>query len=300
MFGVTILGNNSALPVFDRHPTAQIVTLNDQLFLIDCGEGTQMQLSQYKIRRSKINHIFISHLHGDHYFGLPGLINSYGLMSREADLHVYAPSALRQILNLQFEAANTKLPFTLHFHSLPAEGIIVEDDKFSVTCFPVQHRIDCWGFLIKEKTKPRKIDKNKITQYNIPVTAFDKIKMGEDIITNEGETIKNELLTLPGKAPKSYAYCADTLYQENIASHFQNATMVYHETTYLKDLEDRAALRFHSTTVQAGKIAQLAKCEKLLIGHFSSKYEKLDEFLIETKEVFANTQLAIEGVTFLV
>ncbi|HEX8332026.1 MAG TPA: ribonuclease Z [Segetibacter sp.] len=298
MFGVTILGNNSALPAYDRHPTAQVVTLDQFQFLIDCGEGTQMQLSRYKIRRSRINHIFISHLHGDHYFGLIGLITSMGLLGRETDLHLYASAPLKEILDLQFKAADTRLPFTLHFHPLEKEGTIIEDAKFSVDCFKVHHRIECWGFLFREKKKPRKIDKEKINQYELSSTSFERLKAGEDVTSTKGELVLNDDVTIPTTPPRSYAFCADTLYKEELADVVKDVTLLYHETTYLKDLEDRAASRFHSTTTQAAAIAKQANAQKLLIGHFSSKYEKLDEFLIETKEVFPETQLALEGVTY--
>ncbi len=299
MFGVTILGNNSALPAYDRHPTSQVITLNEQLFLIDCGEGTQMQLSKYKIRRSRINHVFISHLHGDHYFGLPGLLTSFGLMSREHDLHIHAPEPLKQILDLQFSIADTKFPFTIHFHPLKNEGVIINEDKFCVECFRVYHRIECWGFVIREKKKPRKIDIDRIVHYNIPPVDYEKLKQGEDYITESGEVIKNETVTIPASPAKSYAFCADTIYNENIVNKLRDITLLYHETTYLKNLEERAAVRFHSTTTQAANIASLAKAKKLLIGHFSSKYELLDNFLLETMEVFPDTQLAIEGATYL-
>ncbi|HXL57722.1 MAG TPA: ribonuclease Z [Chitinophagaceae bacterium] len=299
MFGVTILGNNSALPAYDRHPTSQVITLNEQLFLIDCGEGTQMQLSKYKIRRSRINHVFISHLHGDHYFGLPGLLTSFGLMSREHDLHIHAPEPLKQILDLQFSIADTKFPFTIHFHPLKNEGVIINEDKFCVECFRVYHRIECWGFVIREKKKPRKIDIDRIVHYNIPPIDYEKLKQGEDYITESGEVIKNETVTIPASPAKSYAFCADTIYNENIVNKLRDITLLYHETTYLKNLEERAAVRFHSTTTQAANIASLAKAKKLLIGHFSSKYELLDNFLLETMEVFPDTQLAIEGATYL-
>jgi len=298
MFGVTILGNNSALPAYDRHPTAQVVTLDQFQFLIDCGEGTQMQLSRYKIRRSRINHIFISHLHGDHYFGLIGLITSMGLLGRETDLHLYASAPLKEILDLQFKAADTRLPFTLHFHPLQNEGTIIEDPKFSVECFRVHHRIECWGFLFREKKKPRRIDKEKIQQFELSSTSFEKLKSGEDVTSAKGELVLNDEVTLPTTPPRSYAFCADTLYKEELADFVRNVTLLYHETTYLKDLEERASSRFHSTTIQAAAIAKQANAEKLLIGHFSSKYEKLDEFLIEAQEVFPETQLALEGVTY--
>jgi ribonuclease Z len=300
MFGVTILGNNSAIPAYDRHPTAQVVTLNEQLFLIDCGEGTQMQLSRYKIRRSKINHIFISHLHGDHYFGLPGLITSMGLMGRENDLHLYAPAPLQQILQLQLDVADTRLPFTLHFHALGDDELLVNYEKFSVQSFRVFHRIDCWGFVIREKRKPRRIDKEKAIAHNVPAVYYERLKNGDDYESRTGEVVKNELVTLANTPGKSYAFCADTAYNTSIAQQVSQVNLLYHETTYLKDLRERAALRFHSTTEQAASIAEQAEAKQLLIGHFSSKYEDLADFLHETRAVFPNTQLALEGVTYLV
>lgn len=299
MFGVTILGNNSALPAYDRHPTAQVVTLNDQLFLIDCGEGTQMQLTRYKVRRSKISHIFISHLHGDHCFGLPGLLTSFNLMNRENDLHLHAPAPLKQILELQFSSADTRFTYKLHFHELE-DGIIVNDDKFSVEAFKVYHRIDCWGFVIREKKKPRKIDMEKITGKNIPAIFYERLKNGEDYITKTGEIISNESVTIANTAPRSYAFSGDTIYNEAICEHVKEVTMLYHEATFLKDQRERAASRFHSTTEQAATIAKIAQVKRLLIGHFSSKYETLDAFLNETSAVFSNTQLAIEGVTYII
>ncbi|WP_153800180.1 ribonuclease Z [Foetidibacter luteolus] len=300
MFGVTILGNNSALPAYDRHPSAQIVTLNDQLFLIDCGEGTQMQLARYKVRRSRINHIFISHLHGDHYFGLPGLITSMGLLGRDHPLHLYAPAPLNDIIQLQLQAADTVLPFPLHFHPLEGEGVIVESEKFSVESFKVVHRIACWGFIIREKKKPRRIDRDKAVEYDIPATFYERLKEGEDYTAKTGSIVKNEWVTLPNSPGLSYAYCADTVYTEPIADKVKNVSLMYHETTYLKGLEDRALARFHSTTEQAGNIARLAQVNRLLIGHFSSKYECLNEFLDETCAVFPDTELGLEGVTYIV
>jgi ribonuclease Z len=300
MFGVTILGNNSALPAYDRHPTAQIVTLNEQLFLIDCGEGTQMQLSRYKIRRSKISHIFISHLHGDHYFGLPGLLTSFSLMSREQDLHLHAPEPLKTILDLQFSTADTRFTYKLHFHALGDDGVIVDDEKFMVETFKVFHRIECWGFIIREKKKPRKIDMEKISGKDIPANFYERLKAGEDYITKTGERIANESVTIANTAPRSYAFCGDTIYNEAICKNLKDITLLYHEATFLKDQEERAASRFHSTTIQAAKIAQITKPKRLLIGHFSSKYEILDAFLEEAIAVFPQTQLALEGVSYIV
>lgn len=298
MFGVTILGNNSALPAYDRHPTSQVVTLDQFQFLIDCGEGTQMQLSRYKIRRSRINHIFISHLHGDHYFGLPGLITSMGLLGRDTDLHLYGPAAIKPILDLIIHAADTQFGYTLHFHPLKDEGILLDDEKFTVECFNVFHRIECWGFIFREKKKPRKINKEALRSYRLPSTYFDRLKMGENIVTENEEIILNEDVTIPNTPPRSYAYCGDTMYNLSVAEKVKDVTLLYHETTYLKALEERALQRFHSTTTQAANIALKAHAKNLLIGHFSSKYEELEPFLEEAKEIFPATDLAIEGVTY--
>jgi ribonuclease Z len=300
MFGVTILGNNSALPAYDRHPTAQVVTLNDQLFLIDCGEGTQMQMARYKIRRSKINHIFISHLHGDHYFGLIGLLTSMGLLGRDNPLHLYAPAPLEAIIQLQLEAASTTLPFTLHFHPVTTPGLILDTPKFSVESFVTQHRIPCFGYIIREKRNPRRIHKEKVVEYNIPAAFYDQLKQGADYVSKDGSVVPNEAVTLPNLAPRSYAFCADTIYDETIAEKVSGVNLLYHETTYLADQAERAASRFHTTTAQAAAIASKAGAAKLLIGHFSSKYETLDAFLAETKQFFPQTQLATEGTTFLI
>lgn len=298
MFAVTILGNNSALPAYDRHPSAQIVTINDQLLLIDCGEGTQMQLSRYKIKRGKLNHIFISHLHGDHYFGLIGLISSMALLNREQPLHLFAPAGLEEIIALQLKVASTTLPYELVFHPLDKEGIILENAKFTVETFHTQHRIPCWGFLIKEKKAPRKIDKEKSVALDIPAAYYPSLKMGYDYTAKDGSVVYNDQVTIPNSAPRSYAYCADTIYDERLAEIAKEVTMIYHEATYLNGMEERATARFHSTTAQAANIALKANAGGLLLGHFSSKFEELHDYLKEALEVFPKTQLAIEGVTF--
>jgi len=301
MFGVTILGNNSALPAYDRHPTAQVITLNDRLFLFDCGEGTQMQMNKYKIRRNRIQHIFISHLHGDHYFGLAGLLTSMSMSDRKAPLHIYAPKDLELIIKLQVMASDSGLPYELFFHPIEEEGILVEEPQFSVSCFKVYHRIDAWGFIIKEKRKPRKIDAEKVKLHpEIPLTFYEHLQNGKDYIATDGTVIKNEMVTYANTPPKSYAFSADTIFTPSIADQIKGVTMLYHEATYLKDLEERAASRHHCTTVQAATIAKLACAQKLLIGHFSSQYDndKLYLFEEEAKEVFPNVQLALEGVTY--
>jgi len=300
MLAVTILGNNSALPAYDRHPTAQVITMDEHLFLVDCGEGTQMQLSRYKIRRSRINHIFISHLHGDHYFGLIGLITSMGLMHREHDLHLYAPAPLRDLIQWQLDVASTTLPFKINFHSLDGDGVIATSHKFEVEAFRVFHRIDCWGFKFRQVKPPRKVNPLKARENKIPEYFFDKLKKGEDFVRPDGSILKNEIVTDAAPPARSYAFAADTVYNEAVAEKVKGVDLLYHEATYLKDLEDRAAARFHCTSAQAATIARKADVKKLLLGHFSSKYEKLDPFLEEAKEIFPETELALEGVTYRV
>src|ERR1700733_13231790 len=195
MLGVTILGNNSALPAFDRHPTAQVITMDEHLFLLDCGEGTQSQMTKYKIRSSKIHHVFISHLHGDHYFGLIGLVTSMGLLGRQQELHIYAPSLLQEIFDLQFKAAGTQLPFILQFHPLIEEGIIVKDARFEVSCFEVFHRIECWGFKFRQIKPARKVNPEKAKEFGIPSSFFDRLKWSEDYLTKDNVLIKNEWVT---------------------------------------------------------------------------------------------------------
>lgn len=298
MLAVTILGNNSALPAFDRHPTAQVITLDEFLFLVDCGEGTQMQMAKYKIRRSRIQHIFISHLHGDHYFGLIGLLTSMGLLGRELDLHLFAPAALKDIIDLQLKVADTVLPYPLHFHALEEQSLLVSNDKFSVRAFPVSHRIPCWGFRFEQVKAPRRVSPEHARLNGIPATFFDRLKWGEDYTTKDGGVVPNEMVTEPAPKAKSYAYSADTMYDESIIEQVKGVDLLYHETTYLKDLEDRALKRFHCTTHQAARIAERAGAGRLIIGHFSSKYEKLDLFEAEAKEVFPNCSLAQEGVSY--
>jgi len=300
MLAVTILGNNSAVPAFDRHPTSQVITMDGHLFLIDCGEGTQIQMIKYKIRRSKISHIFISHLHGDHYFGLVGLINSFSLLSHQQEMHVYAPSPLQQIIEMQLRVADTQLCYPLHFHTISEAGILVDNDKVLIKCFRTNHRIECYGFSFEEKKNQRKLIPEKAREYGVPVSFYDHLKEGEDYMQSDGKIIKNDWVTEAVPPGKIYAFCADTKYDESIIPHIRNADLIYHETTYLDALRERAEGRFHSTTRQAAEIAKRAKVKKLLIGHFSSKYAELAEFEQEAKEVFLNTELALEGVTYKV
>lgn len=298
MLAVTILGNNSAVPAFDRHPTSQVVTLDGQNFLVDCGEGTQIQMINYKIRRSRISHIFISHLHGDHYFGLVGLINSFGLLNHQQELHIFAPAPLQEIIEIQLRVAETKLCYALHFHTITGEATLVDNEKIEIKCFPTQHRIECYGFVFREKKKPRRLIMESVKENSIPLHFYENLRNGEDFVTSAGEVIKNEWVTEEAPKGKVYAYCADTKYTESILPYIQSADLIYHESTYLDNLRDRAQERFHSTTKQAAEIARKGGVKKLLIGHFSSKYDTLEEFEQEARQVFENTELAVEGVTY--
>lgn len=284
----------------DRHPTSQVVTVDDQNFLIDCGEGTQVQMNRFKIRRSRINHIFISHLHGDHYFGLFGLLNSYSLINRKEDLNLYAPAALQQILEQVFITANTELSYKLIFHPLVDTGLLYECKKMTVHCFPVFHRISCWGFLFREKEKLRKVDIDQARLSQVPAYFYPMLKEGENYIREDGIVVPNELVTKPAPTPRSYAFCADTRYEASLADVVRDVNMIYHESTYLSEHEEKAILRFHSTAAQAAKLAGQAGVRKLLIGHFSSKYTDLTPFLTEACAVFPDTELALEGTTYLI
>lgn len=298
MLSVTILGNNSAVPAFNRHPTSQVVTQDGTNYLVDCGEGTQIQMIRYKVRRGKISHIFISHLHGDHYYGLVGLLNTFGLLSHLQDLHVFAPAPLQQIIELQLQVAETHLPYKLHFHTIDGNATLVDNDQITIKCFRTDHRIPTYGFTFAEKEGRRKLLIEKVRELAVPVPFYTSLQAGHDYTAPDGTTIRNAELTSDPLPGKKYAFCADTRYDERIIDHIRGFDMIYHETTYLDNLQEQAYTRFHSTTRQAGTIALKAGVKKLLIGHFSSKYNELEPFLTETQEVFGNTELAMEGQTY--
>lgn len=298
MLSVTILGNNSAVPAFNRHPTSQVVTHDGNNYLVDCGEGTQIQMIKYKIRRGKISHIFISHLHGDHYFGLVGLLNTFGLLTHRQELHVYGPAPLQQIIEMQLNVADTRLPYPLHFHTLTGPEVLVDNDKIRISSFPTNHRIECYGFLFEEKEGKRKLLIDKVRKHNIPISFYSSLQEGRDYITPRGQVIKNDSVTTPADRGKKYAFCADTKYDESIIQYIYDADMIYHETTYLDNMREKAHERFHCTTKQAAEIARKAMVKKLIIGHFSSKYNSLEQFQEEAREIFSNTELAIEGNTY--
>jgi ribonuclease Z len=296
---VTILGNNSALPAFGRHPSAQAVSVYGEVLLIDCGEGTQIQMQRYGLRWRSVHHIFISHLHGDHYFGLPGLINSMSLLGRTAPLHLYAPAELKPILDAILSVADTVLSYPLYFHPLP-EGteLLADDPSFSVTCFPVEHRIQCHGFLVERKTRGRKLLPDKCNEYAIPAAYYEYLKQGKDYERKDGLLVKNEWVTEDGPAVKRYAYCADTLFTDSFLPLIQGVDTIYHECTYLERDADKAVARYHSTAAQAAQLAKMANARQLLLGHFSSKYKDLEPFQEEAGAIFPNVFVSIEGTAY--
>lgn len=297
---VTILGNNSAIPAHGRNPSAQIVEVKDHLLLLDCGEGTQMQFIKYGIKRSKIQHICISHLHGDHYFGLIGLINSLGLLGRTDPLHIYCPEKLPAIIQLQLDACSSMMPYEIIFHTISDEGeykLIVDTPSYSISCFPVDHRIPTHGFLVREKSSGRKIVPEACREYQIPQSFYYRLKQGEDYLRKDGTLVQNEWVTETGKPDKVYAYCADTRYTESFAAYIRGADMVYHESTYLDAENDLANMRYHSTAKQAAQLALVAEIKQLLLGHYSSRYKNIEEFEAEAKAVFVNTRATFEGMS---
>ncbi|MCC6690143.1 MAG: ribonuclease Z [Bacteroidia bacterium] len=300
-FEVTILGCSSATPTSKRNPSSQLVNIAEQYFLIDCGEGTQMQLRRFKIKFQRINHIFISHLHGDHYYGLIGLLSSMHLLGRTANVHLYGPPALKNIIDLQLNYSETKLHYNLIFHPLnnTAPQLIFEDEKISIQTILLNHRISCTGFLFREKEKPRKISMEKITAYKIPHTELNNIKQGSDFVTKEGAVIPNEKITT-AQPLYSYAYCSDTCYDEKVIEQVKSVDVLYHEATFMEDMHDRAAETFHSTAKQAANVAAKAAVKKLIIGHYSARYKDLQPLLAEAQSVFANTALAVEGDNYLI
>ena len=297
-FEIQILGSNSAVPAYNRNHTSQLVQIEGNYFLFDCGEGTQIQLIKYKCKFSKINHIFISHLHGDHYLGLMGLLSTFYLSGRKNTLHIYAPSGLKEIITTQLKYGEVILSYTIEFHELFHEKKIILDlPNLTITTIPLIHRLPCNGFVIREKPKKRRINKYKIPE-NFPVQYFDRLVNGEDIIDEQGNILyKNKDLTLPPNHSRSYAYCTDTRYFEDLAKEIKGVDLLYHESTFLDEENEWAAKTFHSTARQAGKIAQLGKVKKLMLGHYSARYKNLNLFVEEAKSEFIETIAAVEGET---
>ncbi len=301
-FEVLILGNSSATPMFERHPTSQVVNYNEQLFLIDCGEGTQMQLSRYGIKNNRINHIFISHLHGDHYLGLVGLVSSMHLVGRKADLHLYGPAALQEILELHFKYSDTVIRYNIIFHPTNSdkEEILFESRMLTIRSFPLIHRIACTGFRFDEGKRAATLKADLVQEYQIPKVYFTSIKKGIDYVDPEGKVYPANELTLPAPASRSYAYCSDTVRHPTYLSSIEGADLLYHESTFLHEMVDRARETFHTTSLEAAEIAKEAHVKKLLLGHYSARYRSLQPLLEEAKSIFPNTELSVEGKWFLV
>jgi len=299
-FAVTILGSNSAVPILTRNSSAQILNHYNSLFLIDCGEGTQIQFLKYKIKFNRINHIFISHLHGDHFFGLIGLLSTYHLMGRKDRLNIYANPEIEELINFQLKVAKTELRYPLIFHPINSEKSekIFEDNKIIIKTIPLDHKIPTSGFVFIEKQRERNIKKEFLAIEKVPIHKFKNIKAGDDYINSDGKIYKNKDITSAPPKPRSYAYCSDTKYYEKIIPHIKNVDLLYHEATFMKDKEENAIEKFHSTTVDAANIAKKANVKKLIVGHYSARYKNLNPLLDEVKEIFENSFLAEDGLTF--
>jgi len=296
---LTILGSSSALPTSERYPSAHVLNVHERLFLIDCGEGTQMQLRKCRIKFGKINHIFITHLHGDHVFGLYGLLSTFNLMGRQNPLQLYAPENYRELLLSHLRDFDINLNFEIEFKPLDKrDPVLILDEKYiTVTAIPMQHRIDAFGFIFREKQADRKILKESIEKYKIPVAQIPLIKKGADLITKEGKFIPNDEITIPSPAPLSYAYCSDTMYFSRLASFLKGVDVLYHEATFGKDLEELAEQTGHSTTCDAANVAAEAGVKTLIIGHFSARYKSITPLVEEAREIFRDTIPAVDGQT---
>lgn len=299
-FEITILGSGSATPTLERNPTSQYVYLNERHFLIDCGEGTQIQLRRNKIKFQKISHIFISHLHGDHYLGLIGLLSSFHLLGRTSELHVFGPAPLKDIIFSQLKASKTYLKYPLFVREINTHEpqILYQDKVLQISCFPLKHRIPCMGFRIDEKPREANVNKEAIEKYNLGVEQIKLIKEGADITLENGITLFNKDLILEPLPLRSYSYCSDTAFAPEIIPFIENSTCLYHESTFLNEMESRAKETFHSTAGQAAIIAQKANVGALYLGHFSARYKDLKPFIEQSSEFFTNVHLVQDNFQF--
>jgi ribonuclease Z len=297
---LSILGCGSALPTHKNFPSAQLLEIRDKQFLIDCGEGTQIRMRQINMRTNRLGHIFISHLHGDHCFGLIGLISSLGMLNRTAELHIHAQVDLEKILQPQLDYFCSDLSFKVFFHTINPRKhqLIYEDRSVSVLSIPLKHRVPCCGFLFEEKPRDRHIIREMIDFYHIPTWRINKIKQGEDFVTEEGEIIPNDRLTRPSDTPKRFAYCSDTAYTEKIIPIIEGVDCLYHEATFMENESIRSKQTEHSTARQAAEIARKANVKKLIIGHYSARYTNQNELLEEAKAIFENTILGEDLKTY--
>ena len=297
---LTILGCYAATPRTFTNPTSQVLEIKNRLFLIDCGEGTQVQLRRNKIKFSRINHIFISHLHGDHFFGLIGLISTFTLLNRENDLHIYGPKGIKEIILLQLKYASSYTGYGLYFHELEAKTstIIFEDDKVIVKTIPLKHRIYTNGFLFQEKTGDRKLNVDAVLYHKIDTCYYQNIKNGKDILLDDGSIIENKKLSFDPVAPKSYAFCSDTVFTESYLSIIKNVDVLYQEATFLESEAHLSEKTMHCTARQTATIAKMAKVQQLILGHYSTRYENIELFKDEALTVFPNVLLADDGRKF--
>ncbi|MGC6284762.1 MAG: ribonuclease Z [Polaribacter sp.] len=298
---LTILGCHSATPRKNAFPTAQYLEINNRHFLIDCGEGTQRQMRKYKVGFSKINHIFISHLHGDHFFGLIGLLSTYGILNREKEIHVYGPKGIKEVVELSLKIAQSYSKFPIIFHELSSKKseLIFEDDKVEVRTIPLKHRVYTNGYLFTEKVKLRKINVDTVQNYpEIERCDYQKIKEGHDYQLATGEIVSNEEITFDPPTPLSYAYCSDTSYLPKLKEIISGADLLYHESTFLKDKEDLAKKTGHSTAAQAAQLAKDSNVHQLVLGHYSSRYQNIELFKEEAEDIFDNVHLAEPGKIF--
>ena len=295
-----ILGCYAAAPQKLANPTAQVLEIKNHLFLIDCGEGTQIELRKHKIKFSRINHIFISHLHGDHFFGLPGLISTFRLLGREKELHIYGPKGIKEAITMLLKLGNSWTNYPLIFHELSAKKseVLFEDDKVKVQTLPLDHRIYTNGFLFKEQLGERKLNIEAVQSYGVDRAYYQKIKNGSDITLEDGTIILNSAITLDPPNPKSYAYCSDTAFFPEVIPLIEDVTVLYHEATFLESEAHLAQKTKHSTAGEAATIAKKAKVNQLILGHFSTRYKSMELFKEEAQKIFKNTDLAEDGRTF--
>lgn len=295
-FEIHILGCGSALPTTRHFATSQVVNLRDKLFMIDCGEGTQLQFRKSRLKFARLNHVFISHLHGDHCFGLLGLISTLNLLGRTAQLHIHSPKGLEALLTPMLRFFNRQMTYEVLFHEFDTDTptVVYEDRSLAVTTIPLCHRMPCCGFLFAEKPRPNHIIRQMIDFYQVPVYELNRIKNGEDYVTPEGETVPNNRLTVPAEPPRRYAYCSDTLYMPSIVEQIRGVDLLFHEATFAQEDAARAKETFHTTAAQAAEIAKTAEAKRLLIGHFSARYEDESVLLQEASAVFPDTLLAKE------
>lgn len=297
---LTILGCYAATPRTFTNPTSQVLEIRNRLFLIDCGEGTQVQLRKNKVKFSKINHVFISHLHGDHFYGLIGLISTFMLLGRTTDLHVYGPKGIKEVILLQLKLSNSYTAYNLYFHELASKEseVIFEDEKVVVRTIPLQHRVYTNGFLFQEKVGDRKLNLDAVQHYNIETCYYQNIKNGKDIELEDGTIIPNGKLTFDPIPPKSYAFCSDTVYDESIIPIIENADILYHESTFLETEAHLSQKTMHTTAKQAATIALKANVKQLIMGHYSTRYASIDLFKEEAETIFPNVLLSDDGKTF--